>query len=278
MMSAAAGKMATFNGILSDSHSGPNKVKKFSREEAEANWEKALQSTDELMQNYKQSLIDYGVPDCDWLNKQMEQLRKDKLDHEAHLLAVARGTANADSLSVHPDPISTDIFTFCNQMATKFNQHCLDTTNPNFGTHPHWHNNCQRCVPAFEMLRRGENVTARPSTYGSNHLAYHPFDVWENPTVIHCTESGIDDIRREMSNWGDGARAQIVVYWNGAHRGGHTFIAEQKNGETLFYDPQTGKTDAAKYFAHVIPHTTQFCRIDNLNFSKHIEVCYQGVS
>lgn len=84
-------------------------------------------------------------------------------------------------------------------------------------------------------------------------------------------------IQNSMADWGDGSRAQVVVYWDSPLGGGHTFMAEQRNGTTVFFDPQTGNSDCASYFDRVLDGRTQFSRIDNLQFSSYIEDCYMEV-
>ena len=54
-------------------------------------------------------------------------------------------------------------------------------------------------------------------------------------------------------------------------------MAEQRNGTTVFFDPQTGNSDCASYFDRVLDGRTQFSRIDNLQFSSYIEDCYMEV-
>ena len=152
----------------------------------------------------------------------------------------------------------------------------LDATNPNFEFGDEWQDNCQRCVPTYEMRARGYDVTAQPCTDWDDYLSYHPYDVWENPDVIGTSGSGLSDIQSAMNNWGDGARAQICVQWEYGD-GGHTFMAEQRNGKTYFFDPQTGDTDVSWYFNEVHPGSTSFCRIDQLMPSKRILDCCKGV-
>ena len=236
-----------------------------------------MKDVDEQIANYKAELLNMGVPEGKWLDHELAKHRAAMLEQEGYELDVASGKGDVSTNSKNAYQYPSDYTAFYNQLADSFRQYSLDVTNPNYSTAPQWRNNCQRCVPALEMIRRGNNVTARPSTYGSDYLSYHPFDVWENADVLQCTNSGIEDISQAMAAWGEGARAQVVVYWNSPHGGGHTFIAEQRNGETIFSDPQTGEMDVTKYFARVVPNKTQFCRIDNLNFSKHIEVCYEEV-
>ena len=148
----------------------------------------------------------------------------------------------------------------------------LNATNPNYSKGEEWQVNCQRCVPTFEMLKRGYNVTASPKTEQGDYLSYNPFDVWKKPTVENTCGSGLEEIQQSMSQWGDGARAQVVVVWKGTNSG-HTFTAEQREGKTYFLDPQTNESDASYYFDSVRSGYTRFCRIDNLKPSKYIKDC-----
>lgn len=173
---------------------------------------------------------------------------------------------NADNLGKWSD-ISSDI-------TAKEN---LDAVNPKYYEGDEWTVNCQRCVPTFEMRSRGYDVTSEPNfnydTY--DHLSYHPYDVWEGADVKQTSGSGLQDIETQMKEWGDGSRTQICVQWKKGD-GGHTFIAEQKNGETHFLDPQTGSEDVRKYFNNVVNNQTTFCRIDNLQPSQRILECCKG--
>ncbi len=148
----------------------------------------------------------------------------------------------------------------------------LSDANPNYDEGEEWTVNCQRCVPTYEMRRRGFDVSALPCTDDADYLSYEPFDVWEDPEIISCTDDDENVILDEMSQWEDGARAQIVVRWAGG-AGGHTFIAEKMNGEIRFVDPQTGDMECSDYFDEIEPGTTEFCRIDNLQPSEHILEC-----
>lgn len=145
--------------------------------------------------------------------------------------------------------------------------------NPNFRQGKAWQINCQRCVPAFEMRRRGYDVTAMPKFDDGSFfdISYQPFSVWKDPQVILCRGDGVMDIKNIMRQWGDGARVQIAVDWNVPS--GHTFIAEQVNGETRFYDPQTGSLDASEYFKYVKPGSVRMCRIDQLDVTSRILEC-----
>lgn len=266
------------SGGISDGGSDGGFTRHLSPDEVNARWQSGVESINEQIANYREALLSRGVPECKWLNETLAKHRAQMLEQQGYDLDVASGHG-ADS--VHNGDAyhyPGDYNEFYNQLADEFRQHSLTETNPHYSEAPHWRDNCQRCVPALEMRRRGEEVTARPSTYGSSHLAYRPFDVWQNPTVLHTQGTGMEQIDNSMASWGDGARAQVVVYWDGPHGGGHTFIAERRNGETIFSDPQTGRMDVSNYFGRVIPNTTQYCRIDNLEFSSYIDECYQEVA
>lgn len=148
----------------------------------------------------------------------------------------------------------------------------LKECNPNYNLGREWKVNCQRCVPTFEMRRRGYDVTAKPRGKGFDHLAYRPFDVWKNPEVINARGNGQREIENKMEQWGDGARAQVVLMWKGVPSG-HTFFAEQVNGKTRFYDPQNGSMDVTNYFQRAEPGSVRFCRVDNLEPSEKINDC-----
>lgn len=260
-----------------NSTSVQGRARQLSSSEVNSRWESGVKNIDELIDNYRVELHNRGVPECQWLNDTLAIHRAAMLEQYGYDLDVASGHGSDSVHNSEAYPNIGDYHLFYDNLADQFRQHSLIETNPHYSEAPQWRNNCQRCVPTLEMRRRGSEVTARPSTYGSEHLSYRPFDVWQNANVIQCEGNGMSDIQNAMNSWGDGARAQIVVYWDSPHGGGHTFIAEQRNGETIFSDPQTGRFDVSNYFNRVLENRTQFCRIDNLEFSNYIEECYQEV-
>ncbi len=152
----------------------------------------------------------------------------------------------------------------------------LTKSNPNYSrSSPSYSYNCQRCVPTYELMKRGYDVTAKPIMISYDHLSQSPYDVWKDPVIFSSKGSGKEDICKKMSEWGDGARAQVIVYWNNG-TGGHTFVAEQKDGNTIFIDPQTGDINCERYFYDVIFGETSFCRTDNVEFSNNILECCKG--
>lgn len=150
----------------------------------------------------------------------------------------------------------------------------LKECNPNFELGREWRINCQRCVPTFEMRNRGYDVTAYPKPLNPDRtdLSYNPFAVWQNPKVIECSKNGFEDIEKKMEEWGDGARAQVVVVWKNTNAG-HTFVAERVDGKTIYVDPQSGNKDVKSYFSRVQDGSVRLARIDNLDVTSRILDC-----
>lgn len=147
-------------------------------------------------------------------------------------------------------------------------------SNINYRKSDGYRYNCQRCVPAYEMRRRGYDVTAKPAILdGRDSMQDDWSNVFENANwEQYKTGSGLEAVEERMKQFGDGARAEIQVVWeNGTDA--HVFVAEQRAGRTVFIDPQTGEADVREYFAYAKPGETRLCRMDNLNFTELIEEC-----
>lgn len=243
-------------------------------------WQQGTKTNSEIIEGYREELNDLGIPNGEWLDKELATHLNGMNERLAAELDMASGhKSNVDLNDIYPDV--GDFKPFFKEIKQKFDEHCKADVNPHFGEGNQWGENCQRCVPTYEHLKRGSLGTAKPLPQGHDYLSYHPFDVWQNPIVHNTSGDGMEDIKRTMASWGDGARAQIVVNWDGPLGGGHTFIAEQINGNTVFIDPQTyisrndpGYTQPEDYFKSVVSNQTRFCRIDNLGYSGYIKECY----
>lgn len=123
-----------------------------------------------------------------------------------------------------------------------------EKANPNFHVDTAYQINCQRCVPIYELRRRGYPVTAMPkrNQYDGKANAclygYECFDspqvkgVWGRHPVLNKT-----DLLKALKDLPDGARVGIIWAWPGKSRSGHTTVCEKINGKLIFMDPQTGK-------------------------------------
>lgn len=152
----------------------------------------------------------------------------------------------------------------------------LRSTNPNFSLNDEsWYMNCQRCVPAYEMRRRGYDIEAKPYISRRDPFMNKWDSIFENESFTPVDRKDNEaDIRRIMSGYGDGARAEIYVHWKKEYGGhAHVFVAEQVNGKTMFIDPQSGKTDVSEYFSRCRPSETKIARIDNLRPTALIDEC-----
>lgn len=113
-------------------------------------------------------------------------------------------------------------------------------TNPLFSTGAdRWTQNCQRCVVAYEMRRRGFDVTAGGAE--SEHLPALAAK-WIDPTTNEPPTWRSDWAAMELEP--AGARLQVYVAWtdvDGALSGdAHVFVAEQTVDGLRFVDPQSG--------------------------------------
>lgn len=138
-------------------------------------------------------------------------------------------------------------------------------TNPRYREGQEYQENCQRCVVAYEMRRRGYDVIAKPSVLplSKDQIARKwPYYFKDVDLIKYSSGDGLKQIRKQMLSWGDGSRAQIYIRLSETEA--HVFIAEQRGWVTEFYDPQTGNVNAESNFKKAISGETMICRIDNL--------------
>lgn len=166
---------------------------------------------------------------------------------------------------------------------------------------PNWTHNCQRSCWSYELRKRGYNVTARfnpgrsdnfnqplikDPVNGRTRVNKHSFwyvirdmkavsvqgegktaTLIYNRTELDRTGKAIfrkPDVETRMSEFGDGSRAMVAVRATNQYGDdfGHVLIAEQRNGKTLFLDPQSGGTISNQFFDNVYSGT--MTRIDNI--------------
>lgn len=157
--------------------------------------------------------------------------------------------------------------------------------NPNRAKHSYSESgNCQTCVIAYEMRRRGYNVIAKPRKSDAEDIqkkiGARELVVWQDP------ETGLDAefIRPEKKltkktalswmnkNMVEGGRYTLGVHWKSG--GAHILIAEKDNGVINIVDPQDGmkytsESDIERYFSDArlgsddIKARPRLMRIDN---------------
>ena len=121
--------------------------------------------------------------------------------------------------------------------------------------------NCQRCVFAYEMRRRGYDVEAQP-TYQGDTLPTG--GNWESamsgmtkvPVGKSTERATLNAIRSQMEKWGEGARGIVRIVWAGG-RSGHVFNVEYSSGKLKVYDVQSNKRKTGEqYIKEALPYTT----------------------
>lgn len=155
-------------------------------------------------------------------------------------------------------------------------------TNPMFDEGPEYRNNCQRCVVAYEMRRRGYAVTAMPRPMDprtglpaldtdTNRWGSSFKGDWRS-----CgSDSGLDGASALLDEWGKGSRAFVEVEWLDGTR--HVFVAENLKDGIHFMDPQTGSMNVSRYFEMVNHGMTRIMRVDDAEPTELVlKYCKEG--
>lgn len=167
----------------------------------------------------------------------------------------------------------------------------LSGTNPNYikGVRNEYSTNCQRCVPTYEMRRRGYNVEALPNSgdgLGRLSMIVKMWGLNKNdkyyisPKLLVGSANKKVDYNQEYADWfkfisdmPNGARAQVGWMWKGS-RAGHTIMAEKKAGKLVFIDPQTQSIKNRDEFVADVKARPRYAfwafRVDNRELDKEM--------
>lgn len=157
-------------------------------------------------------------------------------------------------------------------------EQALAATNPNYKSGANeYTRNCQRCVYAYELQRRGYNVEAKERVLSGTDPMFN--GVWKrgfkNQTWTAQGELGTrnttveKNIVGKMKNWGDGSRAIVYVAWKGGSA--HVFNVENTGGKVSIFDGQTGKKHSlSEYLSIAKPSKTMISRVDNLDVNEGV--------
>lgn len=137
--------------------------------------------------------------------------------------------------------------------------------NPNYSKSSAYKNNCQRCVQAYELRRRGYDVIAKQQMGKEDSICWGselfvPKGV--KPSSVYTFKQTEKNIKEELYSAPDGARYSIYVSWKNGNNA-HVFIAEKKNGIIHFVDPQSGNTHVESYFQQGKSRSFGFYRLDD---------------
>lgn len=171
--------------------------------------------------------------------------------------------------------------------------------NPHFAKDKAYRVNCQTCVVANEMRRRGLNVEALPNTKGSalGRLSKRTERAWldanGNIPISNVVGAQMSPIKWEGEEYyvtyGGRCknRKQLVsafessvtedgryhVKWSWKGKAGHIITAERIDGKYRYYDPQNGRiiTDFVKYIDNIkLSSGIQWLRVDNLRIDPDV--------
>ncbi|MDR1021037.1 MAG: hypothetical protein LBL73_09790 [Synergistaceae bacterium] len=156
-------------------------------------------------------------------------------------------------------------------------EEALKGTNPKYSRSSYaYSHNCQRCVPAYELRRRGYNVTARPKPAGADPIysnRHRGTNVWVdgngNP-LARIQVRGKSGLEKALKAYPDNSRFSVGIEWKGRGRSSHVFTAEKKGGKIYYYDPQDGTMDASRCFQR--GENISYSRIDDAQFSPNIDI------
>lgn len=136
--------------------------------------------------------------------------------------------------------------------------------NPNYSKSNAYKVNCQRCVVAYELRRRGYDFIAKPKPSRNNIVQWGSecFVDKQGKPVSYFLGLTENALKTELNTAPDGARYSVYIAWKRA-RTAHVFIAEKVNGVVKFVDPQTGAQDVSNYFANGKNGMFGFMRMDD---------------
>ena len=152
----------------------------------------------------------------------------------------------------------------------------LANTNPNHKKGREYRENCQRCIYAYELRRRGYDVEALPATLTKNDPMFEN-SRWEHGFIGQRWERNLgkrnaeveQNVISKMQQWGDGSRAVGYVAWKGG--GAHVFNIENHGGKVTIFDAQDGKRyKLSDYLSISRPSLTEISRVDNLQPNNNV--------
>jgi hypothetical protein len=145
----------------------------------------------------------------------------------------------------------------------------LEGANPNYKSGRQYEVNCQRCVQAYELRRRGYTVQAKAMPRSNNTICWGNecfVDSFGNTPKFEFHKSE-DDIKETLKNALNGSRYIIYTRWENS-KGAHVFVAEKENDTIKFVDPQSNETDVEYYFSISEKNRFGILRVDDKTITK----------
>ena len=137
----------------------------------------------------------------------------------------------------------------------------LSGVNPHFSEGWQYQVNCQRCVVADELRRRGYDVEANPARLrGVDEVADH----WREMFMGQQWTRGLRDkasVDAEIGAMPQGARAVVFIDFGTST---HVFNAEHTTNGVRYTDGQINSPDASAHFQRGVMGGYRISRVDNL--------------
>lgn len=222
-------------------------------EEVNNRWKSIVQTTDEVVANYRDALIDRGIPDGKLLDKFLQSERNKMLEYEAAVLDQASGHGEVSDADKYTYRIAgaTGEYGF-DSLAKEYGLFCLNDAstwikdiNPNFynpfvlpSNNP-YRVNCGSCAFAVDTrLSGGDDMVATTTNIGSDFAM-------EVATGKRCVYMPIEQIEDYLRSQGPGAHTVVGINRapapDGTFQAGHWFNAffDGENFHTI--DGQSGE-------------------------------------
>lgn len=160
----------------------------------------------------------------------------------------------------------------------------LSRVNPGFKNFSsNTKNNCMLCTTAYELRRRGYDVTANKTSIGYENNDVRSWfpnaKVIDGPTIVNANFAadafGFKTKERKQYNQecvktlvdqGDGARGNLMVVWNGTGSSGHSVSYEITNGKCILRDAQANYVYKKPEELFSMTKTMTYARLDNVDF------------
>lgn len=227
--------------------------KTLSPEEVDERWESVVQTTDEVIDNYRSALMARGIPSGKMLEKFLQTERAKMLNYEAAVLNQASGYGEVSDDDKYTyriagatgeygyDSLTKEYGSFCLKDAARW----IKDVNPNYyspfilpSKNP-YHVNCGSCAFAVDTrLSGGDDLVASKANIGSDYAM-------EVATGKRCVYMSVDSIEEYLRNQGPGSHLIVGINRgpapNGCPQSGHWFNAfyDGENFHTI--DGQSGE-------------------------------------
>ena len=157
--------------------------------------------------------------------------------------------------------------------------------NPNYIKGGTYRTNCQTCVVAYEMRRRGFDVEALNNYAGSMSevLSHHTNYAWVDRTTGKAPDYILANqrYRKDLYNWlkSDALKIEnrytIEFQWRDEQYGHIIHFWKNKAGELSFYDPQNGINTRGekmilKYIEEIKPTSVKLLDVQNCDINMNV--------